>query len=558
MGNQTVSVNFKAIDNITAPMRNATKSIQSFTQRSKAAIKSLRTELNKVNSQLGGFGRNLPMLGGLSLAGAVMGGKSAIEKFAEREAMEKTISFVSGKDAAKNLAFIRKNSNDLAVSLKASFEGFTKFSASMLGSKFTMQQTRDMFSNVSTALRVFGVDTEGTASVFRAMGEMVSKGKIQAQELRQQLANVLPGTQKHLADSMGKSMAKIDKMLQNGAINTKKYLQAFTEQLYKVTKEGLPAALETTSAELQRLENSWEDTMYAIGGVLAQSGVVTAIKDVAISTENWVKANKEVAGSFATDAVEGAKEFGKYIITNGPAIIDTLKGVAIAIATIKIAIFTMSAITALTSPVTWVLAMAGAIGLALGEVKNIREELKAGRDDLAWYAGFSTGFDNLIYGKKGNSWWDDLKKQFYGLLQILLGVYNTMWKIVSLIGVPDSVVDYFTKGSKEYIAQLDELAQTGGGTKGAMTSNAIAAGEIHRLANAKIRSANSIIDYVPATLPDHRPLMFQDVVPDPQTDRSAMSENRDPIFNIILTEKLKDSLGVSIERGIETEKGERN
>ena len=55
-------------------------------------------------------------------------------------------------------------------------------------------------------------------SVFLAISQMISKGKVSAEELRLQLAERMPGAVNIFAKAIGVTTSELDKMLQEGKV----------------------------------------------------------------------------------------------------------------------------------------------------------------------------------------------------------------------------------------------------------------------------------------------------------------------------------------------------
>ena len=82
---------------------------------------------------------------------------------------------------------------------------------------------------------------------FIALGQMISKGKVQAEELRGQLGERLPGAFQLAAKAMGMTTAALDKFMADGKLTAEELLP----KLAKVLKDEYGAAAEEAAKGMQ-------------------------------------------------------------------------------------------------------------------------------------------------------------------------------------------------------------------------------------------------------------------------------------------------------------------
>jgi len=138
----------------------------------------------------------------------------------ELESMKMSLNAAVGSSiqATKELGFLRKTSEDLGLSFKASIDGFSQFAAAAKQTSLEGKGVEDVFSGVSKASAVMGLSVDDQNGVFRALSQMMSKGKIQAEELRGQLGERLPGAFQIAARSMGMTTSELDKFMASGKL----------------------------------------------------------------------------------------------------------------------------------------------------------------------------------------------------------------------------------------------------------------------------------------------------------------------------------------------------
>ena len=186
------------------------------------------------------------------------------------ESLENAISFASGsaEAGAKNMAFLRETADQLGTDLLSSTEGFKQFSAAALGTKLQGEKTNRIFKQVSMATTAMGLSAENSKGVFLALSQMMSKGKVSSEELRQQLGERLPGAMKLAAQAVGVSGGELEKMLEQGKIGAAEFLPRFGAELEKTFGRALPKAVNSSQAQLNRFNNTFLELKLKLGKLL--------------------------------------------------------------------------------------------------------------------------------------------------------------------------------------------------------------------------------------------------------------------------------------------------
>lgn len=179
--------------------------------------------------------------------------------------------------AAEALRFVEEQAGRLGLSLQSSIEGFTRLTAAAAGTALEGAGARDVFVAVAEAARVMNLGAADTEGVLRAVEQILSKGKLSAEELRLQLGDRLPGSFRIAAEAMGVTTAKLDDMLKKGQIMADDFLPKFAAQLRKSFGGGVEAAASNLSAEITRLRTELfklsTDAGVGVADVLTQAAV---------------------------------------------------------------------------------------------------------------------------------------------------------------------------------------------------------------------------------------------------------------------------------------------
>ena len=95
-------------------------------------------------------------------------------------------------------------------------------------------------ASAGAALALSQDDMQGA---FLALGQMISKGKVQAEELRGQLGERLPGAFQLAAKAMGMTTAELDKFMADGKLTAEDLLPKLAKPLQADCRDSLTASL---------------------------------------------------------------------------------------------------------------------------------------------------------------------------------------------------------------------------------------------------------------------------------------------------------------------------
>lgn len=235
------------------------RGFSSMVERARQALRSvasLHSKAEELNKEL--FRSNGAMSGMASkarLIATAIAGYSIISFVNEATAasmqmqnIDRVIQFTGGKDGAKNLQFVNDIAKQLKLPLLETKEGFRQFSGATMGTALQGQKTREVFKSVSVASAAMGLSAENTQGVFLALGQMMSKGKVSAEELRNQLGERMPGAFNIATRAMGVTQAQLDKMMANGEIMASDFLPRFAQELERTYAGALPGYFKSAQA----------------------------------------------------------------------------------------------------------------------------------------------------------------------------------------------------------------------------------------------------------------------------------------------------------------------
>lgn len=169
------------------------------------------------------------------------------------------------------LAFVQKTTDDFAIPQEIITRQFTKLQASVSGAGGNLKDTETAFNGIVAAVRATGGSLTDVDAALTATAQVFSKGKVSAEELRQQIGERLPGAFTLFADSMGKTPAELDKALEQGQVSLQDF-QKFAEELFKRYGETAKEIADSPDAAGDRLKVVLERLQENVGTLLKPIG----------------------------------------------------------------------------------------------------------------------------------------------------------------------------------------------------------------------------------------------------------------------------------------------
>ncbi|NSX15977.1 phage tail tape measure protein [Cupriavidus taiwanensis] len=232
---------------------------------------------------------------------------SSVRGFAELQAQVDKITvglkFAAGGDAsagARDLGFLREEATRLGIDLGVASSSFVRLAAAARETTLEGKGARDIFLAVSEAATVMHLSSAEAEGALTAVGQMISKGTVQSEELRGQLGERLPGAFQIAARAMGVTTAELGKMLEQGQVLSDDFLPKFAAQLRKELAGSVEEAANSTQAALGRIDSAWADLKRTVAdsglgqAAAGQLSILTdAMNDVSVSIR---RAKSEGAG----------------------------------------------------------------------------------------------------------------------------------------------------------------------------------------------------------------------------------------------------------------------
>ena len=198
---------------------------------------------------------------------AIQIGRDLVQTTAKFQGLTNAIKFSSDTalQGEVSLAWLENFSGKYGLALESATEGFKMFQGAMIGTAFSSNEVRGMFESVSKGAVTMGLNAENTKGVFLALGQIMGKGKVQAEELRGQIGERVPGAFNLAARAMGMTTAELDKMMAKGELIAEDFLPKFAAEMEKTFGGGADLAAHSITSELNRLASAWDNLMKSIG-----------------------------------------------------------------------------------------------------------------------------------------------------------------------------------------------------------------------------------------------------------------------------------------------------
>ena len=214
--------------------------------------------ISQVKNSLAGLGRTIKnlsgmLLGGLGLSALVGQFKQASTEMSVAKATLENVS-KGFKEYSENMAFLKNISNKYGQDLISLTNGFAKFRAAAKETSLSLDQQRYIYEALTRAAGAYHLSAEQTSDVMLAVEQMLSKGKVTAEELRRQLGNSLPGAFNLMAQAAGVSTAELEKMMKAGQVISEDVLPRFAQVLNATTAA---ANFDSLQSSLNRFKNAW-------------------------------------------------------------------------------------------------------------------------------------------------------------------------------------------------------------------------------------------------------------------------------------------------------------
>ena len=223
-------------------------------------VASVRSSLQSLQRTITGI--SSAFIGGLGLSRAVSDFKETAKELSQVKATLENVSD-SVTEYEQSLTFLARIANEYGQDQIALTEAFAKFRSAAKASSLPLDEVRNIFEAMTRAAGAFHLSADQTSNAMMALEQMMSKGKVTAEELRRQLGNTLPGAFNIMAKAAGEAgitangtAAELEEAMKKGQVVAEEVLPFFAKELNKVTKS---ANFDSLISSINRMNNAWAD-----------------------------------------------------------------------------------------------------------------------------------------------------------------------------------------------------------------------------------------------------------------------------------------------------------
>lgn len=213
------------------------------------------------------------------------------------ESMTATFKVISGsvQAASADIGFLRQTAERLGISFTDSAKGFQTMAAAAQNTRLAGQGVRDIYTAIAEKGRVLGSSAQDIQGAMLAVSQSFSKGVIQAEELRGQFSERMPGAINEMARALGVGTAELGKMMERGQLGIdawQKWAQVVRQDLAGATQE----ASRTAGAAIERLGNAMRELQVAVGQYIVPA--LTTTVNMLTSVAQWATTAMNALGRY--------------------------------------------------------------------------------------------------------------------------------------------------------------------------------------------------------------------------------------------------------------------
>lgn len=181
----------------------------------------------------------------------------ALQAYRDTQKINQQLGAIVGGDAKlirEEWDYLMATANRIGFEFQAAAPAYAKFAIAAKSFGFTADETRFVFEKFAEGARVAGQSSAEFEGILKSVEQMLSKGTIQAEELRGQLGDRLPGAFTIAAKAMGVTTAELTKMMELGEVSAENVIN-IARQMGEQYK-GIDEASQSMAAAEARFNNA--------------------------------------------------------------------------------------------------------------------------------------------------------------------------------------------------------------------------------------------------------------------------------------------------------------
>ena len=257
-------------------------------------------------------------------------GKEAAIVTAQNEKLKIALKGVAGsgyEEALNRLNQVNKKYNNTTAE---TIQGFTQTLAGAKSANVSLEDALKTYEGLTVANKALGGTQDDLNGILRAATQIFSKNKVQAEELRGQIGDRLPGAFGQFAKATGMSTQELDKAMTDGKISVRDFVKFATsflgpdsdfEKAAKNISDSPSEAGRRLNVAMNNLKTTLGPLTKAIGALFqdmasesmkALSGLATMINGITLKLAEF-RLNKSIRmRDDLQDKVDSAREQGRF------------------------------------------------------------------------------------------------------------------------------------------------------------------------------------------------------------------------------------------------------
>lgn len=235
-------------------------------QRNDAALKKMDASMGNHQRNVGNYGSAISGLGrgllalspiALGVGAAVQALTSSLQVIDRMERLSLSLEAASSSTESflQRQQFIKNLANLTGQEIEKLTESYIQFTAATRNTVLEGVKGDRVFAAFSKSFSALGKSSAVAERGLNAVQQMISKGKVSSEELRQQLGEALPGANKIFADALGISVSKLEDMMKKGELMATDVLPKVAVSLEKTYGDRAQRNLETIGGSWTNLNN---------------------------------------------------------------------------------------------------------------------------------------------------------------------------------------------------------------------------------------------------------------------------------------------------------------
>ncbi len=266
-------------------LQKARRLVRSSTARMNRSMATFDRGMQRVTRSTLMFTKSLAALGASYLVGRL--GRDMLQTGIYAERMIKGLEAATGSatEAARAQEFLKQSSEELGLVFTTQVEGYKRLVAAAQGTALQGREIDNIYRSIAeaaTALQLSNQDVEGS---LYAITQMISKGKVSMEELRQQLGERMPVAFQVAAEAMGMTTMELDKFISNGELLSEDFLPRFARALRERYSGAWQESAKTTQASINHIQNTW----FELQRTVMESGALDAFNKALMATNELMK-----------------------------------------------------------------------------------------------------------------------------------------------------------------------------------------------------------------------------------------------------------------------------